>query len=158
MPRVPVDTTIAGYKVTTTPLPFPSAQPLIPDVAEFISVAAGVLGPLLASGKLKGLESLKDPKTIELLAPVIGSVAKYFGAGRLEKLAPKIMATTVVVMADKTGELANYELGKGAEYAYVFDEAPHAYFPILFFAGRVTFERFFPGIGQAGGGTTAPAS
>lgn len=156
--RDPVETKIADLKVTTVPLPFNKSQPLIPDVAEFISVAAQSLGPLISSGSIKGLDSLKDPKVIAALAPMLGGIAKFFGAGRLEKLAPKIMETTSVVMPDKTGELAVFSLGKPKEYNEVFDENPHLYFPILFFSGQVTFKRFFPVSGQQGDATSAPAS
>jgi hypothetical protein len=142
--RQPIEATIAGLRVTSTPLSFSASQPLIADVAEFMSVAAKELGPVMTSGAIKVTDDLGDPKVMAALAPVLGGVAKFFGAGRLEKLAPKVMATTVVVMQSPRGELENYELGKEKDRNLVFDEHPEAYFPILFFAGRVTFQRFFP--------------
>lgn len=156
--RQPVEAEIAGLKVTTTPLPFNNSQPLIADVAEFMSVAVRAIGPVFTSGLVKGTDDIGDPKVIAAVLPHLGDIAKYFGAGRLERLAPKVMATTVVVMHSPKGELENYELGKQKEREQVFDEHPEAFFPILFFAGKVTFKRFFPAVAQAAKDTPPPES
>lgn len=138
MGRQAVTEEILERRVTSTPLPFPIAQDLLPEVGELLSLMVEQMGDALTSGKL----SLKDD--VLRLAPVLGAVSRFFGQGRLTRLAPKVLSHTVVVMPDMRGELANYELGKDKDRNYVFDEQPELYFPTLMFAGRVTFARFFP--------------
>lgn len=152
------ETEVGDLKVTTTPLPFNASQPMLPEVAEFIGIAAQHIGPLLASGVISSMDKLVDPKVISQLAPVLVDIGKYFGSGRLDRLAPKVLATTTVIMKVPGGELETFELGKGKQYQAVFDEHPEAFLSILFFAGKVTFSRFFPGLGKAGKGTTAAES
>lgn len=147
MSRLPVESEINGLKVVSLPLPFPSAQPLIPEVAEIVSLALRHLGGMVsASGEV----SLKTQDVLKL-APVLGELAAHLGAGRLERLAPKIMATTTVICEDVKGELQSYDLGKDKERNYVFDEHPGIYFQVLIFAGMVTFKRFFPASGRSVG-------
>lgn len=146
MGREPVIDEIGGRKVTSQPLPFPQAEALLPEVGELLSLMAGELGSAFTEGKI----SLKDD--VMKLAPALSTVAQFFGGGRLTKLAPKLLACTTVIMPDMRGELANYELGKEKDRNYVFDDQPELYFPILFFAGRVTFKRFFPASVLTAGG------
>lgn len=137
--------TIGGLEVTTFPLPFESAQPLIPTIGEIISITIGELRPLIQSGQVKLTDKL-DFGVIASFAPALRAVMQYLGEnGRLEKLAPKLLATTVVVM---NGE--RYELVKEKERKAVFDDHPDIYFPTLFLAGRVTYARFFPAAFRGG--------
>lgn len=153
MGREPVTDEIGGRKVTSQPLPFPKAQALLPEVAELIGLIAREAGDLIGQGKI----DIKK-EDIAKLIPVLASVAAFFGQGRLERLAPRIMAATTVVMPDEGGEMSNYELGKEKDRDYVFDEQPELYFQILFFAGKVTFARFFPVSALVGKGTRKPSS
>lgn len=143
MARLPVTTTLLGLEVTSEPLPFARAEPLIPEVLEFISVVlqqgAGLVAQFFAT-KQVSIQSLD----VEMLGAVGMQAAKYFGAGRLQRLAPLIMFSTSVPMRMLNGNVERKELGKDADRNYVFDEHPEAFFPILFFAGSVTFKRFFP--------------
>jgi hypothetical protein len=135
--RQPVEQEILGLKFTSQPLPFPAAQALLPEVALIVSIAARELGPAFLKGKLKDVD-------ITALLPGLVPVVEHFGQGRLERLAPKLLASTTVVMADLKGDLIRYELLKESDRNAVFEERPDAFLPALFFAGRVTFERFFP--------------
>lgn len=136
--RQPVEQEILGLKFTSQPLPFPAAQALLPEVALIVSIAARELGPAFLKG-----QSLKDVDIAALL-PGLVPVVEHFGQGRLDRLAPKLLASTTVVMPDLNGELTRYELLKEADRNAVFEERPDVFLPALFFAGRVTFERFFP--------------
>jgi hypothetical protein len=61
-------------------------------------------------------------------------------------------------MPDIKARNANFELGKDKDRAAVFDEHPEAFVPIVLFAGRVTFARFFPDIGRLVSETLAASS
>jgi hypothetical protein len=152
MARDPVTEELLGRKVTSQPLPFPQAEALLPEVGELLALMAQELGDALSSGKI----NLKDD--VMKLAPVLGKVSQFFGGGRLQKLSPRILACTTIVMPDMKGELANYELSKEKDRTYTFDEQPELYFPTLFFAGRVTFQRFFPASVLTAAATRTPSS
>lgn len=130
-------------KATCKPLPFASAQPLIPEVGEIISLALTDLAPAIATGSLKLDASLI--KMLPVLFPTMRVLFAYLGVGgRLERLAPKILANTFVVMPDAKGELETYEMKNEKDRNRVFDTHPEIYFPLLIMAGQVTFTRFFP--------------
>lgn len=152
MGREPVTEEILGLKVTTQPLPFPVSEPLLPEVGELLSLMAAELGGALKSGQVKWSDDVMK------LAPVLGTVSKFFGAGRLQRLSPKVLSTTTVVMENMKGDLQNWEMGKEKDRNYVFDEHPELYIPTLFFAGRVTFKRFFPASALAGAGALTSSS
>jgi hypothetical protein len=155
MRRQPVEVELLGLKVTTTPLAFSSSQPLIPDIAQLLAVAARELSPLFKTLNPKAM--LDDTRTLMAIAPALGGIAGFLD-GKLEKLAPRILASTVVVMANLAGEKQAYELGKERDRNEVFDEHPELYFPVLLFAGKVTFARFFPVSVLAASATSAPES
>lgn len=137
MSREPVDAEMGGLTVTSRPLTFERAQPLIPKVAQVIAIGIERLGAVF----LKGLKSNEDAIK---LAPVFRELAEHLD-GKLEVLAPQILFSTTVVMENIKGEKQVYELGKQKDRSEVFDEHPEIYFQALIFAGRVTFARFFPG-------------
>lgn len=143
MARQPVTVDLVGLQVTSTPLPFERSEPLVPEVLEFISVVltqgASLVAEIFATKKVS-IENLD----VELIGAVGMQAAKYFGAGRLQRLAPLILWSTSVPLTALDGKLERKELGKETDRRAVFDEHPEAYFPILFFAGSVTFKRFFP--------------
>lgn len=160
MGREPQTETIEGLEVTSTPLTFECAEPLLPDVGQFLALLLRELPSALASVDLGNLDKL-DLKTIDVskIAPVLHAVTSYFGEGKLSKMAPKILAGTTVLFPDPfTGEKEVKDLAKAKDRAAVFDEYPSAYLPIVFFAGRSTFLRFFPGLAQRGDGTPSGSS
>ena len=135
MGREPITETICGLTVTSSPLPFARAQELLPDIANLFSLIIKEMG---------GISDLKGTDDIVKLAPILGSVAGFLVGGNLERLAPKILAATEVIMADNRGDKLKYKLDTEKDRISVFDEHPEAYLMILLFAGRVTFARFFP--------------
>lgn len=153
--RQPQEETFGDLKVTSTPLPFPRAQELLPEIAELLGLAGRELVGL--AGKAGGLSKL-GAQDIGKLAPVLHSMATWLGGGRLERLAPRILAATTVVMKLPNGEKEVKDLLKEADRNFVFDEHPDQFLPILFFAGKVTFARFFPAAALAAAGTAAPSS
>lgn len=136
--RQPQEVDLFGLKFTFTPLPFKDSQPLLPEVGEIISIALREFGHVIASGAIK-----MDEDVIKLL-PALAPIFSHFQGGRLDRLAPKLLASTTVVMPDLTGERRRYELIKEADRNEVFDEYPECYMPAVFLAGRRTYARFFP--------------
>ncbi len=135
-----------GLVISSRPLPFERAEDILPEVGQLIALtldqAAGALSALPEGTSLKGMDVVTLAR---LLGPVLVSVADKLGGGTLKKLAPLLLASTEFVMPDAAGVKSNYQLMKAKDRADVFDEHPEAYFPALFFAGKVTFLRFFPG-------------
>lgn len=146
MGREPITDTVVGLSVTSSPLPFPKAQELIPDIMKILGLLGASVMPLVKGG-------LKTTDDVMKLGPVIAALGNYLADGKLEWLAPKILASTVVI-AD--GE--KYELLKDQERNNFFNEHPEAFIPMLVFAGRITFARFFPERGLLGGLTQRPSS
>jgi hypothetical protein len=144
---------IQGLRVMCSPLAFDKSQPMIPMVFEFLTVLAGCVGPMFSSGELKGGDEL-NLGTILKIAPTLGPVARFMEEDdRLTKYSPRILAMTVVIANDR-----KYELVKGEDRLSLFNDYPQAFFPILIFAGTVTFKRFFPGTGQSDVPTPTPSS
>ena len=143
----PVD--IGPLRVTSYPLPFEKAQPHIPVIGQLLAIGVREIAPIIQSGKVKGTDDLLDPKVMLALSPAIQAVMEFLDQnGRLEKLVSVLLGKTVVVM-DGT----NYEMLKPKDRADVFNAHPEHYFQILFHAGRTTYARFFPAIGQSDGDT-----
>jgi hypothetical protein len=176
MGREPQTAEIAGLKVTALPLGFQSAEPLIPEVGQFIGLVLeeiakafeGVdikafIANLSANGsadgkidigkvdvtKLLGAAGLKPDK----FATAIRTAFTHLSDGKLSRLAPKILAATCVDMPDISGEMQRRDLSKSKDRETVFDEHPEAYLPIVWFAGRVTFGRYFSVAALTGGET-----
>lgn len=139
MGRVAVDETIFGYSATSKPLPFERSQPLIPDVMQIISIVGEGIIPLIKK------DAFSDREALAKLATPVAALGKYFEGGKLEKLSAALLHSTSCV-AD--GEV--HELIKDGDRKKLFDEHPDLYFPLLFFAGRVTFARFFPDAARLG--------
>ena len=146
MSREPQELELEGLTVYAAPLPYERAEDILPEVGQLVSMvlekAAGALAGLPDGTVLKKMDVVA---LAALLGPVLAGVADRLGNGTLKRLAPLVMFSTRVVMLDAGGQKANYELMKAGDRAAVFNEHPEAYFPILFFAGKVTFARFFPG-------------
>lgn len=144
------DIILGDLLVTSQMLPYESAEDILPDILQIVTRAVdrvrAELGPngMALIGNLDKIKTEEDLKTIlQLMLPAFQSVADNLGNGTLKRLAPLILATTTVVMSDETGSKSKLELVKKADRATVFEAFPNAYFPILFFAGKVTFARFF---------------
>lgn len=155
MSREPQYLELEGVKVTCVPLPYERAEDILPEVAQLITLVMERITSSVSTmpeaqqavlmAQLKDLKKADVMTLARILAPTISAVADKLGNGGLKHLAPLLMATTQVVMADASGTKATYSLMKPAERGEVFNEHPEAYFPILLFAGKVTFARFFPG-------------
>ncbi len=146
MGREPVNEEILGLRVTSQPLPFARAQELLPDALEFVALVGRGLGPVLTSG-VKGTDDVI--KLLPLMEP--GILRQIMAA--LTKHAAAILHTTTVVMGGERLELMN-EKSRNA----VFDEHPQAFVPLVVFAGKVTFARFFPAVGQPDAATPTASS
>jgi hypothetical protein len=144
--REPQTLELEGLTVSSQPLPFEKAEDILPEIGQLIAMvmerAAGALANLPAAVTLKSMDVVTLAR---LLGPVLASVADKLGGGTLKRLAPLVLASTTVVYTDATGAKAAAAMMKASDRADVFNEHPEAYFPILFFAGKVTFYRFFPG-------------
>jgi hypothetical protein len=143
---------ILGVKVTSKPLPFEQSEDLIPDVLEIVGTVLSKLG----TGSISQLFEIDTSRLGEML---VGAAATL-GHGRLKRIAPLLLATTSVALPDLTGAIERKELGKSADRLAVFNERPDLYFPILLFAGRVNFTRFFPSgwLSMLPGGPTSGAA
>jgi hypothetical protein len=163
------ETSIAGLMVKAQPLLFSAAKPLLPDVGEFIArlavearqaIASGIVPLELLNLKRGATPTLEDLKKLDLWK-LIDRLDPTRVRGLLEVLTKhdiKIMSCTIVVMPGDEGELENHELSKEKDRNAVFDAHPEAYIPILLFAGRVTFSRFFPGIARRDSATPSESS
>ena len=93
-------------EVQTAPLPYEKAEDLMPDIGEIVSRGFDQVSPELArliqSGEIK-LDK-DDPKMLLVLLPAIGGVLRQLGGGKLKAIAPRILATTSVVVKTESGE------------------------------------------------------
>lgn len=137
MGRTPITEEVGGLKVTCTPMPLPQAEELMPEVIEFVGCVLKEVAKGSAGFQLANLD-------VEQVGAALIAGGGYLGGGRLQRIAPKIFATVSVALPDIAGVLERKELGKEQDRISVLDARPDVYFPILFFAGRVTFARFFP--------------
>jgi hypothetical protein len=124
-------------------------------VAEVISDAGASRYRELGSAVAGGIKGNDD---VWKLLPRLDPASIRSLVETLVKRAPKILASTTVIMPDHAGEAARFELGKEKDRNAVFNEHPEAFLPILIFAGKVTFERFFPVIAQPAGETPNASS
>lgn len=136
--KAPKEIDVFGVKFTFTPLPFRDSQPMIPEIGTIISMALKEFGHVIMGGGLKA-----DDDVVKLL-PALTPIFQHFQGGLLDRLAPKLLASTTVVMEGPDGQKQRYELMKPADREYVFDEYPECFVPAVFLAGRVTYGRFFP--------------
>ncbi len=129
--------------VTSDKLPYEKAEDILPDIMMLVARVTDRIKVILP--RLMSLEKDEDIiAVLPLLTPAVVSVAEQMGGGTLKRLVPFILETTTVVMKDERGVPERLELMKAADRAKLFDEYPETYFRILYFAGRVTFGRFFP--------------
>lgn len=128
-----------AIRVTTEQLCYEDAEDLLPEVMDIIGGAFEHFAALVTDGEVN-----VTADDIVKLTPILGTLAKKIGGGRLRQLAPRILKTTSVLMPDPAGGKQNLHLVKKEDRAIVFETRPDIYFPILWFAGKVTFGRFFP--------------
>lgn len=170
----PVETTIVGLKVRCRPLKHAQSKPLLPDIADLIVRLVKALVKLVGTGAVDGLLTGNAQQDAKQLPTLFELLRKADVEKVLELLDPTdakilldilirhdatLLSGTIVVMPHPmTGQLENYELAKDKDRSDVFDDHPEAYLPILVFAGRVTYERFFPGIGRRASATPSASS
>lgn len=151
--RVPVEDTLLGMTITTTPLSFPVAQPLLPDVVRFLTKAGTLISLIMSSG----VTGVEDVKKLLAFLPRLDPEAMGFLIELLNKHSKVILSSTTVVMPHPvSGELENFELKDDKRRVMVFDERPDLFMPLCIFAGKVAFARFFPASDQRGEGTPTP--
>lgn len=174
MARDPKTDTIEGLKVTSMPLPFAQAEPMLPEVGQFLALVFEELAKAVDGVDLKAMMGASEGGKFDIrkinLGTISGATLGKFGAaartaavhlgdGKLSKLAPRLLATTTVVFVDPiTGEREIKDLSKAKDREVVFDECPAAYLPIVFFAGRTTYERYFSAAALTGGETPSGSS
>lgn len=150
--RTPVETEILGVQFTTTPLAYKIAEDHLAEVAlittKVFDRAMQEVDPSIAASLVnKKPEDITPAELLKLLpaiAPIAMAVFGELGNGVLKRLAPVIFSTTVAIVTDEQGTFEKRELLKESDRALLFDEHPETYFAALFFAGRVTYGRFFP--------------
>jgi len=153
----PVEKLIGGLRVESTPLLFEYAQSLLPTMMEIVAIASQDLAVAVATKQINPKGDLSSPEVMASIFPALRNLAAYL-QGKLEVLAPKVMATTRVAAPISSGEMEWHELSKVKDRAYIFDEYPQLYMPILVHAGVVTFSRFFPELGRRGREAAASTS
>lgn len=153
--RMPVEEELLGVKVECQPLKFEQGRALLPDVVRFLTKAASVIG-LIAEAGITGMDDIK--KILKFLPRLDAEQTGYL-MDMLERHHKKLLASTTVIMTNpNNGQLENFELVKADRMSIVFNERPDLYVPICILAGRVSFQRFFPGNGQPEEGTPTPES
>lgn len=153
--RMPVEQELLGVKVECQPLKFEQSRMLLPDVVRFLTKAASVIGEIAAAG----ITGMDDIKKILKFLPRLDAEQTGYLMDMLERHHKKLLSSTTVIMTNPAnGALENFELVKADRMSIVFNERPDLYVPICIFAGRVSFQRFFPATGQPEEGTTAPES
>lgn len=159
-PPVEIKLLDGEVEVSSRSLAFEKACDIKADVFELVTKIADELRKNIATANvIQVLVDMKDEEleaaTIKLLPrllPAITRAAELLAATRadgknLEKyLAPLIMAETTVVATNEEGVKERFEFSKRAEMAKFFDLYLETYHQILWHAGRVTFQRFFPEI------------
>lgn len=137
--KTPTELDIFGVKFTFAPLPFRDSSPMVPEIGEIVSTAMREFGSLLTSGSIR-----MDDDVVKLL-PALSPIFSFFGNGRLERLGPKLLASTTAIadLGDGQGK-QRLELMKTDDRDLLFDAYPECYIPAVFMAGKVTFSRFFP--------------
>src|SRR5690242_13850917 len=135
MAREPVTMEIMGSKVTSQPLRGVRAREKLPVVYEAITLGLKGIGPLFAS-------AAATPAQISAaLAKVDGAAGRRFLEIVNENAAVILESTVAIVDGQK------YELVNDQHRDELFDSRPDLYLPIVLFAGRVTYQRFFPDSG-----------
>jgi hypothetical protein len=151
--RAPQELELDGVAVTSIPLGWEAAEDLLPDVARIVAVimdrASDVLEKMGGIDSLKSLRKADVMKFVPVIGPLLSGLADQLGGGTLKRIAPLVLAGTRVVYDDAEGKKIAGELMKKADRIEFFNAHPEAYFPILFFAGKVTYARFFRGSVQS---------
>ena len=150
--RKPVDVEFFGIKFTTTPLEYKVAEDHLAEVllitTKVFDRAMQEVDPaivaVLSSKKLDEITPAELVKLMPALSPIALTVFGELGNGVLKRLAPVIFSTTDAIVTNEQGIAEKLELMKESDRALLFDEHPETYLASLFFAGWVTYGRFFP--------------
>ena len=139
---------LENAEVHTSPLPYEKAEDLLPDVAEIVARGFDQVSPELAQLVHTDGLTKEDPRMMLILLPAISGILRQLGGGKLKTLVPRLLLTTQVHLKNEAGETEKFELISKDDRAKCFDARPDIYFQTLWHAGKVTFARFFPAIGQ----------
>lgn len=144
MARKPETVEFGDVAITTTPLAYPKAEDIMPDVLLVVSHVIRQVATTDILQQLKDIKAKQDiVKLLPVLAPIMQTLGERLGSGKLKELVPLILASTTVKLPDAEGKTEKRELGNLKDRSYFFDEHPELYWFTLFFAGKVTFSRFF---------------
>lgn len=136
----PTEWTFAGVKCHILPLKFEAAHPMLPMVAELLTIGFSDIVELVKSGRIDPKADVLDPAIVMAVVPSLRGVAQFLGeSDRLSRFGPKILAGVRCAVDEEWQELA-----KEKDRNYVFEKHPELYLPLVFQAGRVTFGRYFP--------------
>jgi hypothetical protein len=151
--RSPVPLDLDEVQVEARPLPFEKAEDSLPDVGVIVSRIAESMSLSLGDEGVKKLlavdvDTITPAQMVALLVPLLPSARTLFeqlDRGMIKRLVPALLfSTTAIAPVGENGAKERLELAKSTDRAKLFDAYPDAYFPILFFAGIVTYKRFFP--------------
>jgi len=140
-------------QVESRPLPYERAEDSLPDVGSIITRVAESLSLSLGDDGMRkllavDLDNLQPAQIVALVLPLLPTARTLFdlfGKDQLKRLAPLLLFSTIAVApVGENGEKERLELAKAGDRAKLFDAYPDTYFAILFFAGIVTYKRFFP--------------
>lgn len=151
--RTPVELKLGDVELTCRPLPFEKAADKLAEVGAFVSRLTSSLTLTLGDDGLRKLLSLTDgaPTGIDILPallpllPTIQTLFDQLGAGKLREYEAALLYSSVAVAPDENGVKQKHELATLADRVSLFELYPESYIPTLFFAGAVTYKRFFPG-------------
>lgn len=148
-----------GATVEVTELPWEKSEDLLPEVWQLVSVvfekmrghaqALALLEDVLkdhAQEEMSAAMPALLPKLLPMLTEAANAIGEKLGNGRLKALAPQLLSSTKVILADpETGQKERCELAKAEDRAKVFETYRYLYLPLLFLAGKVTYAPFFSG-------------
>lgn len=141
--RQPVEQSIFGARVVSMPLPGDVATIYLGHVTEIVTRGSAVLGSIFAAYQageidVSGTEEISTEVIIKLLNTIAPKESRAL-VELITEIAPTLVASTTVIV-DGT----KYELGNADHRASLLDDRPDLYLPCAIFAGRVTYQRFFP--------------
>ncbi len=134
-------------------MPFEKAEDSLPEVGVIVSRIAESMSLSLGDEGVKKLLALDLDKVtpaqmIALLVPLLPTARTLFeqlDKGMLKRLVPALLFSTIAVAPVGDGGVKErLELSKASDRSKLFDAYPDTYLTILFFAGIVTYKRFFP--------------
>ncbi len=153
--------TFGELEIECEELPMRKSEDMLPDIARILTRLADKISVTMGPVGFQALQNLSKIKTeadiravINIFVPALVTLADELGGGMLKKLAGPLTTGVTVIGPDPEGGRKTYEFVKESERMELFEAHRDAYFPILFFAGKVTFASFFSVTGLIAKGQT----